>query len=126
MWRHLVVMIILQTDLPIACVQADDHRTVSELIDRRVQSRLDAEGIERAPLADDATFLRRAFLDLHGVIPTSEEAAQFLESVDSDKRSQLIEELLSSPRFGEHFSDVWRGYLISPLANEQRTQTERF
>jgi hypothetical protein len=60
------------------------------------------------------------------VIPSAERAENFLNSRDQEKRAQLIEELLASPRFGEHLGDVWRGYLISPLANEQRMQTERF
>jgi hypothetical protein len=33
---------------------------------------------------------------------------------------------LASPRFGEHFADVWRGRLVSPLVSEQRQPTERF
>jgi hypothetical protein len=126
MLRILVLVTMLPMVLPIAFVQGDDGPTLSESIDRHIQSRLDADGIERVPQADDATFLRRAFLDLHGVIPSAEQAAQFLESRDPDKRSQLIEELLESQRFGEHLGDVWRGYLISPLVNEQRVESDRF
>jgi hypothetical protein len=53
-------------------------------------------------------------LDLHGVVPSADQAATFLKSRNPEKRSQLIEELLASPRFGEHFADVWRGRLLSP------------
>jgi len=107
-------------------VRGDDAATLAKLIDRHVNARLDSEGLTRVPQADDAEFLRRAFLDLHGVVPSGERAAKFLRSHDPEKRAQLIEELLASPRFGKHFGDVWRGRLISPLANEQRIQTERF
>lgn len=99
---------------------------LAELIDRQIQARLDAEGMKRVAPADDAEFLRRAYLDLHGVVPTAEQAARFLDRNDEGKRAALIDELLDDPRFGEHLADVWRKALISPLANEQRMQTDRF
>lgn len=106
--------------------RADDPAAVAALIDRHVEARLTAEGLQRAAPADDAEFLRRVFLDLHGVVPSAERAAAFIDSHQPDKRSRLIDELLEGARFGEHFGDIWRRLLISPLANEQRLQPERF
>jgi hypothetical protein len=51
-------------------------------------------GIEPSALCDDATFLRRAFVDAIGTIPTSAETRTFLESTDPDKRKKLIDRLL--------------------------------
>lgn len=51
-------------------------------------------GIPPSPLCDDATFLRRAFLDAIGTLPTPEEAKAFLDSTDADKRTKLIDRLL--------------------------------
>jgi hypothetical protein len=104
----------------------DDAETLSHRIDQRIEARLESEGVERVAAAEDAEFLRRVFLDLHGRVPSAERAASFLESSDPGKRAALIDELLESPRFGEHFGDIWRKNLISPLVNEQRVQTERF
>jgi hypothetical protein len=56
----------------------------------------------------------------------AEQAGGFLDSRDPEKRAKLIQELLASPRFGEYFGDVWRGRLISPLANDQRIPAQRF
>jgi hypothetical protein len=106
--------------------RGDDAARVTESIDRHVMLRLDSEGLRHVAAADDAEFLRRVVLDLHGVVPSAERTARFLDSTAPDKRDELIEELLASPRFGEHLSDVWRRYLISPLANEQRMQPDRF
>jgi hypothetical protein len=103
-----------------------DTTDLSEPIDHHIQARLDADGVKRVSQADDAEFLRRVTLDLHGVVPSRESAARFLDSSDPKKRTKLIDELLASSRFGEYFGDVWRGNLISPLASEQRVQTERF
>jgi hypothetical protein len=112
--------------LSLRSARGEDAANLAAEIDREIQTRLDAEGLQRAAPVDDAEFLRRVTLDLHGVIPTAERAAQFLDSRDPQKRSRLIDELLASPRFGEHLGDVWRGRLLSPLAGEQRVQSDRF
>ena len=126
MCRILAAVVVLLTSLFHSPARGDDAAALSELIDRHIQTRLDAEGVQRLPIADDAEFLRRAYLDLHGVVPAEVQAAEFLGRRDTEKRDELIQELLDSSRFGEHLADVWRKYLISPLANEQRLQTERF
>jgi hypothetical protein len=125
MWRF-VVAATLVTSLPSGIAWGDERALLVELIDSQIQAALDAQGLKRAPTADDAEFLRRVTLDLQGVVPSAERAAAFLDSTEPDKRARLIDELLASSRFGEHMGDVWRGYLISPLASEQRLQTERF
>lgn len=103
-----------------------DAAALARQIDDLIQARLDSEGLPRVSQADDAEFLRRVSLDLHGVVPSAERTARFLDDNDPDKRAALIDELLVSPRFGEYLGDVWRGRLISPLANEQRMQPDRF
>mgnify|MGYP000057407727 CR=1 FL=1 len=49
-----------------------------------------------APLADDAEFVRRVYLDLTGTIPTVDEARKFLDDKSQNKRTPLINSLLSS------------------------------
>jgi hypothetical protein len=112
--------------LTVASAQGDEAAAWADLIDRHVQARLDSAGVAPALQADDAEFLRRLLLDLHGRVPSANVTARFLDSRDENKRSKLIDEVLASSRFGEHFADVWRGRLISPLANEQRVQSDRF
>ena len=51
-------------------------------------------GLTPSGLCDDATFLRRAFLDATGSLPTVEEAREFLASTDPDKRDRLVDRLL--------------------------------
>jgi hypothetical protein len=63
-------------------------------IDRYAAAKFREIGIGPSPLCDDATFLRRAFLDAIGTVPTPEQARAFLESKGTDKRDQLIDALL--------------------------------
>jgi hypothetical protein len=51
-------------------------------------------GISPSPPCDDATFLRRAYLDAIGSLPTKEEALAFLNSTEPDKRARLVDRLL--------------------------------
>src|SRR5262245_42949319 len=105
--------------------QADEAAELAALIDRHVQASLDAAGLKPAPAADDAEFLRRVCLDLHGVVPSAEQV-RFLASSNSARRSQLIDDLLANPRYGEHFGDLWRKRLVSPLVSEERQRSDRF
>ena len=104
----------------------DEAAALAELIDRQIDAGLTAEGVKRVPAADDAEFVRRIYLDLHGVVPSAEQAARFIDDDSPQKRDRLIDELLASERFGEHLGDVWRRRLISPQVNEQRMQSDRF
>ena len=100
----------------------DETTSLSDIIDRHIQVRLDTDGLQRAAQADDGEFLRRVYLDLHGVVPSAEQAAKFLDRSDPDKRTQLIDELLASPRFGEHIADLWSGRLLSPTNVSKRAE----
>jgi hypothetical protein len=102
-----------------------DAFEVAGWIDRSIDARLKAERIGPAQPADDAEFLRRVYLDLHGVIPSAVEAQHFLADTDPKRRDKLIDALLASPRYGEYLADIWQGYLISALADDQITRSGR-
>jgi hypothetical protein len=66
----------------------------NNFIDRLAAARFKELGISPSPLCDDATFLRRAYLDAIGTLPTVKETTAFLASRDPAKRRQLIDRLL--------------------------------
>jgi hypothetical protein len=102
-----------------------DAAALADLIDQHIESRLSTEDVRPAQRADDAEFLRRVHLDLHGVVPTRDEAERFLADSRPDKRARLIDALLASPRYGEYLADVWQAYLISPLADDRQSRADR-
>ncbi|MBT6155535.1 MAG: DUF1549 domain-containing protein [Planctomycetaceae bacterium] len=57
-----------------------------------------------APVAGDAEFLRRIYLDLTGMIPSSAEARAFLADQSPDKRTKLVDRLLGSPAYVRHIA----------------------
>ena len=103
-----------------------DATELAKLIDQQVDVRLKSEGVRASALADDAEFVRRIFLDLHGTVPTLDEAKRFLADATTDKRSRLVDTLLADARYGQHLADIWQGYLMSPLADDQNKRAERF
>jgi len=74
-----------------------------------------------APLATDAVFLRRVYLDLIGTLPTEAEARTFLDSRDADRRAKLIDRLLER----EEFANFWALKWADVLRGSPATITER-
>lgn len=69
----------------------------NNFIDKHVLEKLKRLNLPASPLADDATFLRRASLDINGELPTADEVRKFLADTRNDKRAQKIDELLKRP-----------------------------
>ncbi len=81
--------------------------------------------MEPAPLSDDAEFLRRVYLDLAGRIPTVSQTRAFLADKRSDKRDRLVEQLLASPRYATHFTNVWRALLLPEAGNNFQVRLQQ-
>jgi len=70
-----------------------------------------AQGIQANAIVDDATFLRRSYLNIIGRLPTHSEARAFLKDPKSDKRTQLIDSLIDSPGFDSRLFNFWSDLL---------------
>jgi len=66
---------------------------------------------KRAPIVSDATFIRRAYLDTVGVVPTEDEVKAFLNDDSPNKREELIDRLLADPRWADHWVSYWQDLL---------------
>ncbi len=71
-----------------------------------------AKGVTPAARADDATFLRRAWIDIVGTIPPPEKITAFLADTSEGKRKKLVDDLLASPAYAEHWADYWEDELM--------------
>jgi hypothetical protein len=63
-------------------------------------------------IADDSEFLRRAYLDAIGVLPTSEDVENFLADGSPDKRAKLIDRLIQRDEFVDYWSYKWSDLLL--------------
>jgi len=76
-------------------------------IDAFILQKLTAEKLRPARDADRRMLARRAYLDLHGLPPTSEQIEKFANDPAPDAYEKLIDELLASPRYGEKWGRHW-------------------
>lgn len=79
---------------------------VRNQIDKLVFAKLSKLGIKPA-LCSDAVFVRRAYLDVIGILPTAGEARQFIEDSDKNKRAALIDRLLERHEFADYWAMRW-------------------
>ena len=93
---------------------------VAAMVDEVIDAALGEEDIPPSPECADAEFIRRATLDVIGRIPTRERVAQFLADSTPEKRDLLIDELLASKEYGEHFGTIWYHLLIVPNDDNRR------
>lgn len=76
-------------------------------IDGHVHRKLQKLNILPSEPADDATYLRRVFLDIIGTLPTADEARRFLADNDPRKRARLVDELLDRPEYADYWALKW-------------------
>ena len=86
-------------------------RPVHNFIDRHVDRHLTRLNVHPSDLTDDATFLRRAHLDLIGTLPTAAETEAFLKDTRNDKRAQLVEALMRRTEFADFWALKWSDLL---------------
>jgi hypothetical protein len=119
LWVPLVAVVLLGSgtislaDPP----AANDVQALAGKIDALLAKRWASVKVAPAAPADDAEFLRRVYLDLAGRIPSISEARTFLSDRRTDRRARLVEQLLASPRYITHLSQVWRALLIPEAGN---------
>lgn len=94
---------------------------VSSRIDATIENRCQEMNLSLEGPADDATFLRRVWLDLAGRVPPALKAREFLEDRDPAKRSRLVDALLASDEFADHWGRVWTQTLTGkrPIRQEK-------
>ena len=77
------------------------------VIDHLVWEKLKRLQVAPSKLATDEKFLRRAYADVIGRLPTAQEARVFLESTAENRREELVDRLLESPEYAEHWANKW-------------------
>jgi hypothetical protein len=88
-------------------------------IDALVSEELRTNKIEPAPLTTDEQFLRRVTLDLTGELPLPADVTDFASDPDPQKRRKLIDKLLDTDDYAQHWADYWRDVFASRLTDRR-------
>ncbi len=102
---------------------AEDPQQVAAKTDRLLREEVPYAGAaKKAPARiDDERFLRRVSLDIIGRLPSPEEVTVFALDPSPDKRTKIVNKLLSDPRYGENWGRYWRD-VIMYRKTEERNQ----
>jgi hypothetical protein len=76
-------------------------------IDAFVRRMQNQKGLEVAPQANRSTLIRRAYLDLLGLLPPPEAVDAFVKDPAPDAYEKLVDPLLASPNYGERWGRNW-------------------
>ncbi len=92
-------VIIIPKALKYEWPKIEQRNFVDELVDQKIRN------LRMIPseVCNDETFLRRASIDIVGMLPKSDEVAKFVADADPQKRAKLIDQLLAKPEF----VDIW-------------------
>jgi mono/diheme cytochrome c family protein len=105
-----------QVAVPLAFVPARpdfawSNPPTNNLIDEHVFKKLRMLRMNPSDLSSDGLFIRRAYLDLLGIVPSAEAARAFVTDAAPDKRAKLIDSLLDRPEFADFWALKWADLL---------------
>jgi hypothetical protein len=86
---------------------------VHNAVDELVWAKLRTMGIVPSPLADDAMFLRRLYLDAIGTVPAPDDVRGFLADRRPDKRSRWIDRVLDRDEYADYWALYWCDILLA-------------
>jgi hypothetical protein len=96
--------------LPLSGAQPD-VKAEAKQIDALLAKDWQKNKLQANPPADDATLVRRLYLDIAGRIPTTRETEAFLDDKSADKRAKLIDRLLAGEGHVQHMFNWWADIL---------------
>ncbi len=96
---------------PVAAEKRVQMLRSAKEIDQLVQTNYAKVAVRPNERTTDEQFLRRIYLDITGTIPTYNQTRRFLSATDPNKRTLLIDELLSSDGYASHNFNYWADIL---------------
>lgn len=76
-------------------------------IDSFLKARLQKSDLDFSPLADPGVRWRRLKLVMHGLPPDPDQSPEFLDQADPEHWADVVDQVLSSPHYGERWATFW-------------------
>jgi len=95
-------------------------------VDELVAAKLRQVGVHPSELCDDSAFIRRAYVDTIGTLPTADEVRDFLYDDRADKRERLVDTLLDRPEYAIYWASIfsdWTGNNRQNVNNSYKVAT---
>jgi hypothetical protein len=111
-WAAVAAAAFLGCFAAVAGAAKPDPVETAKKIDASLAKEVLKDGVKVASRTDDATFLRRAWLDIVGDIPAPENVIAFSLDKAPDKRQRVVRELLADPHYGVNWARYWRDVIF--------------
>ena len=129
MARYMGQVDVCNLSIPLTAVPANAPVVVipkKNYVDDLVQAKWNELKLTPSPLADDATFLRRAYLDAIGTLPSPAEVRAFLADQSPNKREKVIDHLLSRNEYADFWAVKWGDLLRNQRHGQKEQQRGTF
>ena len=110
MARYQGLVSVFRGTVPLGA-NIDSLPTPNNFLDPYVFKKLTLLGLPPSPICDDASFVRRVFVDIAGRLPSIEETERFLADKSVNKRDVLIDKLADSADHADYFANKWSSIL---------------
>lgn len=125
MIRYMELVGVFRATIPLGA-PLGEFPPERNFIDKHVFAKLRTLGLPPAEVCDDATFLRRATIDIAGRLPKLAEAEAFAANTAPDKRAALVDRLLNTPDYAEFFASKWSSLLRNKRSDRPAYGTQAF
>ena len=111
-WSDKALKIFPEAELALAKPQLPESSDEPHPVDKLIDSYFDKQGVDWSEIVEDRIFIRRAYMDIIGLLPEPEAIAEFRKDTSSDKREKLIDTLLKDDHnYTQHWLSFWNDLL---------------
>ena len=111
-------VLVLPKDLKFTPAPISAAQYTGNYIDQLVLTKLNKIRVEPSGICSDEEFLRRASIDITGLLPTTAEYQAFIADASADKRAKLVDRLLDRKEFSEIWAMKWAELLMVKSSND--------
>ena len=111
MARFLGQVTVFRATVPLGEAIPSYQFDTATYIDKLVQSKWKELNITPSQRCSDEEFIRRAYLDIGGTLPTPKQVLDFVANKDAKKRDKLVDFLLERPEYAYYFANKWADIL---------------
>ncbi len=118
MARYQAQVAVFRATVPLGVKIPDYQFEPKTVVDRFTHKKWQELGIVPSELCADELFVRRAYLDITGTLPTPAQVQAFVADRRPDRRDRLIDALLETPEYAYYFANRWADVLRVKRGNQ--------
>jgi hypothetical protein len=126
MARYQGMVAVFRATVPLGTPTPAWQFPETTVVDKFTSKKWRELGLVPSEICTDEAFIRRAYLDLTGTLPTPKQVTDFAANKDATKREKLIDTLLDTPEYTYYFANKWADVLRVKRRGEQGRATGTF